>query len=185
MPSAEKKLELRFWYFKVATHYYIAGRYAHIGRLIPTAGNLFHHAIEMYLKGYLALELNNRELKKFRHSLRRIWQRVKDSIADLALDKFNTTIEELDNFEDIRYPEKIAQLGVFMHFDIIRLAARVPATTWANRVGYELPEIDNLVATIFEKSGANPVFFITTFLGSEDAKAYLRKDNPMKQVWGL
>ena len=38
-------------YFRFGTQYYVAGRYAALVWLIPVAGNLLHHAIEMYLKG--------------------------------------------------------------------------------------------------------------------------------------
>ena len=63
-PNGER---LQAEYFKIATDYYIAGRYAYFSALIPTAGNLLHHAVELYLKGYLCPytdEGHRRELGK-------------------------------------------------------------------------------------------------------------------------
>jgi len=51
--APENEEDLRGRYFDAATHYYVAARFAYFARAIPTAGNLFHHAIEMYLKGCL------------------------------------------------------------------------------------------------------------------------------------
>jgi hypothetical protein len=41
-------------FFKTGSQYYIAGRFAAFAWFHPVAGNLFHHAIEMYLKGALS-----------------------------------------------------------------------------------------------------------------------------------
>ena len=46
--------ELEF--LRPGTQYYIAARYAVLAHFDPVAGNIFHHAVEMILKGIL---LNN------------------------------------------------------------------------------------------------------------------------------
>jgi hypothetical protein len=40
-------------YFSAAIQYHISARFAAIAGFIPVSGNLAHHAVEMYLKGYL------------------------------------------------------------------------------------------------------------------------------------
>ncbi len=180
----ENKERLLKEYFTTATHYYVSARYAHFGSMIPTAGNLFHHAIEMYLKGHLSLKLNERERKKLRHSLWQIWRRFKRDVGDPTLDKFDSIIKALDKFEDIRYPEKLLRLGANINFGLARLPPG-PSTTGGRQPLYELyvQEIDELVAILFQKTGVNPAFYLTML--SEDRNAYLKKDNPMKHVWGL
>jgi hypothetical protein len=51
--AAEDKEDLRYRYFSTAIDYYVAGRSAYFAHAIPTAGNILHHAVEMYLTGYL------------------------------------------------------------------------------------------------------------------------------------
>ena len=178
------KQNLRYKYFEAATHYYVSARFAYFGWMIPTAGNLFHHAVEMYLKGHLSLKLNERERKRLRHSLRRIWRRFKRDMDDPALDKYDSVIKYLDKYEDIRYPEKLVHQGATIQFGLAR-PPPVATTTGVRQPEYELyvPEIDELVATLFQKTRLNPAAFLIML--SEEGKACLKKDNPMKQVWGL
>ncbi len=45
---------LRFEYFRLGMSYFISGRFAQNANLLPVTGNLFHHAIEMFLKAFRA-----------------------------------------------------------------------------------------------------------------------------------
>jgi hypothetical protein len=58
-------------FFSAACGYYVAARFAAFAHLNPVAGNLFHHAIEMYLKGGLSKTKSIRKLEKFKHSIQR------------------------------------------------------------------------------------------------------------------
>ena len=58
--------------------YYVSARMAYFARAIPVAGNLFHHAVEMLLKGYLCRTLDDRGRWRLKHNLRRTWRRFKD-----------------------------------------------------------------------------------------------------------
>jgi hypothetical protein len=53
-------------FIATGTQYYVAGRYAVIAGLMPVAGNLLHHAIEMCLKGALSKKAGKslQQLKK-------------------------------------------------------------------------------------------------------------------------
>lgn len=171
-------------YFTIATHYYIAARYAFFSGLIPTAGNLFHHAIEMYLKGYLSPHLGESKRKNLGHSLKRIWRAFKRSVKDPALDEYDTAIKLLDRFESIRYPEKSVREGFEVHFSLVTPnppSSGPYAMPASQRYDVVLHQIDNLVATIFQKSGLNPSFFLTGL--NNDARAFLVKDNPTA-LWG-
>ena len=57
--EASRRIEAaRSEFFSAGTQYYVAGRYAVIVGLIPVAGNLLHHAVEMFLKGGLASSIS-------------------------------------------------------------------------------------------------------------------------------
>ena len=57
-------------FFKTDSQYYIGGRFAAFAWFHPVVGNLFHHAIEMYLKGALSKTRSLSELKRLYHDLR-------------------------------------------------------------------------------------------------------------------
>ena len=170
-------------YFTTATQYYIAGRYAYFSGLIPTAGNQFHHAVEMYLKGYLSLQTTESERIRLGHSLKRIWRVFKQKVGDTVLTEYDTTIKALDRFESLRYPEKSAIEGCEIHFSLV--APNPPSTGQyampsSQRYDIVLHQVDHLIATIFQKSGLNPQFFSNRL--NDTALTFLRKENPTT-IW--
>ena len=86
-------------FFGLATQYYICGRFAVTAHTMPVGGNLLHHAIEMYLKGALALHLPMPELKKLHHGLKTIWRVFQDRFKDGDVSSLNAVVIELDRFE--------------------------------------------------------------------------------------
>jgi len=178
----ENAEDLKNLYFRYATDYYVAGRFAFFARSMPTAGNLFHHAVELYLKGSLIHELNEKGRKNLGHRLERIWRRFKQSIREPGLDRFDGVITALDSFENIRYPEKTARLGAGLGFS---LAA--PGPTLLGSFKDKTPQytiiihqIDELVAELVKKSALNPHFLKVRI--SEGEKIYLTRDNPTT-IW--
>ncbi|HEV3260883.1 MAG TPA: hypothetical protein VG013_28785, partial [Gemmataceae bacterium] len=60
------------FFFKIALEYYVNGRAACLSGCLFTTGNLFHHAVEMILKGELSRTVHLEDLtnpKKFGHRL--------------------------------------------------------------------------------------------------------------------
>src|SRR5260221_12629949 len=94
--TSEDKDRLRFMYFDTGLHYHITARFAVIEQFNPLAANLFHHAIEMYLKGALCRTLDEHQRRKLGHRLTKIWKRFKVTHPDPALDRFDQCISELD-----------------------------------------------------------------------------------------
>src|SRR5437763_7503350 len=91
-------------YTELGLQYYIAGRFAALNGLVPVAGNLFHHAIEMVLKAGLLTILTEDQLKcQFGHNLTKLWDSFKDLTQSQALSAFGDVIQELDRWEDLRY----------------------------------------------------------------------------------
>jgi hypothetical protein len=71
---------------------------------MPVCGILFHHTVEMLLKGGLALKRPVSELEAMRHRLKVIWRTVKADFPEPSLERHNSTIARLDKFDVIRYP---------------------------------------------------------------------------------
>src|SRR5262249_38135136 len=92
---------------RLGVGYLIRARYSAFVHLTPTAGNQFHHAVEMFLKGDLADATSESERRNLGHKLSKVWKAFKDKAADSTLDQFDATVAKLDKFEDIRYPEKL------------------------------------------------------------------------------
>ena len=165
-------------FFSTAMQYYVSGRYAVLAGLIPVAGNLLHHAIEMYLKGALCKTMTPGELKNLWHNLPKIWAAFKTQIEDSGLDSFDTLITSLDDFEELRYPDSVlekgmaAMLGVYRGPPITQVAtAGEPVPTYE----LYLEEIDPLVDKIFHVASVNPAFFLARL--NPKAREYLKEAN--------
>jgi hypothetical protein len=166
-------------FFDSGIQYYVAARYAAFAHLAPVCGNLFHHAVEMFIKGGLA-RLGLAALKRLGHALPGQWKAFKD--GDAALDRFDTVIAELDRFDLIRYPDRVLADGMqsFIELDAPKPGVP-PSTSTMKEPVYRLSveEIDSLVKAIFDKASVNPPFFTNRF--NADARAYLER-SPKAQI---
>jgi HEPN domain-containing protein len=124
---SEDKDRLRFMYFDTGLYYHITARFAVIEHFNPLAGNLFHHAIEMYLKGALCRTLDEHQRRKLGHRLKKIWKRFKFTHPDPALNKFDQCISELDKYERIRYPKEILRTGMPSGINLSRSTQPMPS----------------------------------------------------------
>ena len=161
--------------------YYVAGRYAVHARFNIIAGNLCHHAIEMFLKGNLVPTLGRDVLKnKFIHKLPKIWEAFKSEIGDPSLDRFDETILKLQEFDVIRYPDKVVDQGAQITVTIGGPPGTGPATgLGANVPSYDLVlgDIDELVRTIFDVCSVNSDVCIPFMQYNLPANEYLEKNN--------
>lgn len=165
-------------WFDLATQYYVVARFSAFAGLLPVYGNLFHHAVEMYLKGCLSSKLTLSELKGLNHNLWKIWQRFKQEVADATLSRFDDAIRELHKFENLRYPDKIISQGMQVAFGIKKGDFSFASSPKGQppRYGITVEEIDSLVEALFEKASVNPKAFTGSLLKS-DARTYLKRDN--------
>ena len=107
--------------------YYVAARYSAWSGLW-VCGNLYHHALEMFLKSGLSQIRSLPELKKFQHKLVNIWNAFKADFP-AALSQFDKTITELADFEEIRYPDEVLKNGAQIIIDYHRQGPRAVCTT--------------------------------------------------------
>jgi len=165
-------------FFQHGAQYYVAGRCAVFAGLMPVAGNLLHHAIEMLLKGALAKGMTSEKLKdKLGHRLRRAWKAFKERASDPKLDRFDRVVRELDKFESIRYPDELVRQGASISFDVTKAGAAQSSFQPGSVPHYALclEEIDELVATIFQLASRNPKAYLS-FVKPE-ALDYINRDN--------
>ena len=100
----------------------MTSRYGVLSGQIPVAGNILHHAIEMYLEGSLASSMTSKQLEEFRHNLPKVWTAFKVAFPTQDLNSFNNLISSLHAFEEIRYPESILAKGMAVSVGMTRLA---------------------------------------------------------------
>jgi hypothetical protein len=178
----ENKAGLFQEYFSTGLHYHISARFAAFAWLL-TCGNLAHHAVERYLKGYLCREMDEVERKKLGHNLRKIWTLFKKEVGDSSLNRFDAAISAIDKFEDIRYPEKIMRTGMTATIGLKRGGVSVQDKTSSQKpnLDFVIDELDELAKVIFEKANVNPTFFTNGL--NEDARRYLTDSNNAATWW--
>jgi len=164
-------------YFDIALQYHVSARFAAISGLLPVSGNLFHHALEMYLKGYFCKDLNEAQLRNLHHNLRKLWRRFKAEVADQSLNQFDHAIAQLNRFERIRYPEEIERLGLraSIAFKKGDVAVKTPPKSQEPSYEVTIDDLDALAKAIMENSRINPKFFTNRLKG--DALTYLQQQN--------
>ena len=176
MIGSDAMAPLKHQYFLIATQYYMAGRFSVFAGLIPVCGNQFHHAIEMYLKGYLCTSLSTDQLIALGHKLDQVWEEFKKQISDPSLAIFDQTISTLDRFEKIRYPEEIVAKGMQSQIGFERPPSSASRTS-PPEPSYDIyvDEIDSLVEVIFQKSKLDPLSSVR--MRSRKEVAYLTESN--------
>lgn len=179
-----KDERLKETFCDLATQYYVAARFAAQVGLLPVHGNLFHHAVEMYLKAALGGTLPLGQMKKYSHDLTALWDQFKTKHADPFLRRFDPTIQALQNFESIRYPDKIVHKGMLASIAWQPHHA-VPGTGSAKvPPKYEviIADIDDLVIELLKRGSFNPKFLISrvNHAYARDALAY---QNPQAARW--
>ena len=138
------------------------GVYAHCA---PVCGNLFHHAVEMLLKGAIAPKREPAELKEIGHNLKALWRKFKADFPDPNPNRHDRTISVLDKLEDIRYPDAIKAHSIGWTAQWSGPAGTV--TTYGRmktpkEYAIVVDDIDDLVADVFKISSWNASSFMGT-----------------------
>jgi len=169
-----------------ACQYYAAARFAVHAGCIPVCGNLFHHAVEMLLKGGLAKKrkLSLSELKKRAHKLKVLWREYKLDFPDPALKRHDKAISLLDKFEAIRYPDRILASGMGVGAQWSgpppSVTVRGPGLKTPRQYTIVVSDIDDLVVDVFRASSWNPGAFIGTNRAAK--QAIKRRNNHAKYL---
>lgn len=104
---AAETAELEFW--KLGVQYYAAARSAVQSGQLPVCGNLFHHAIEAFLKVRFSLTLSLSQVRKLAgktgHELPPLWNAFKAEFPGAGLEQFDDSIADVQRFERLLYPD--------------------------------------------------------------------------------
>jgi hypothetical protein len=161
-------------FFKVGSQYYVAGRFAAFAWFHPVVGNLFHHAIEMYLKGALSKPKGLSDLRKLSHNLPRIWSAFKVQANDPALDRFDAVITGLHDYEELRYPDSVLAKGMESTIHIVRPPIASARATSLPHYEICLQDMDELTDVIFTAASRNPKAYLML---NTTAREFLTKEN--------
>jgi hypothetical protein len=109
-------------YVEIALDYYVLARQGYVSGFLPVGPNLFHHAFEMLFKAQLVEIGTSPEdiWKTYGHHLTKLWSAFKAAAKGMPgspapqLDGLDPLINELDAWEDIRYPTFPGGKGVAM-----------------------------------------------------------------------
>jgi hypothetical protein len=172
--------------FVAAIEYYISGRATYFAGGVVIVGNLFHHAVELLLKGELSKAFTLKELKnKFSHSLPRLWFEFRARFPTEVLTEFDPLIQGLDQFEDIRYPDSVVTDGALIVFGLgrgnphtPRFSASPPPPTYQLGIG----DVDALFARVISLCRLNPLYYLGG-LRVEKARPDLTLHNEFASVW--
>jgi hypothetical protein len=171
--------------FGLGLNYYIAGRGAAMAGLMPIAGNLLHHAVEMLIKADLSksVPLNRLKAKEFGHKLPVLWDAFKPNHPAENLGVFDELIHDLDRFERIRYPDAIMREGaaIAIGWGTVKPAVKTLIGPTAPEYFLYISEIDSLVARMFLVCNINPKFY---FAGIHpEARRFLEYQKPISEYW--
>jgi len=140
-------------FFDLGMQYYIAARSsAVLTKLMPVCGNLYHHAVEMFLKAGLSRKYSLDEVYKFQHDLPKLWDAFKADFTSPALLQFDSVIRTLQKWHEIRYPDKLLQKGAHMEVVWVEIEDTSHIAPSSSLPRYEVngPAMDNFVITILD-----------------------------------
>ena len=178
------KDKARFEYFDMGLQYHVAARFLLLEVGHSVSGKQAHHAIEMYLKGLLCPTTTELERMKLGHNLPTIWAMTKPLLAQPVPDLFDTVVETLEQFEKIRYPERIFRKGALMQIGWERFAGPVLVDGRQLRAPrYELfmNEVDALADHLLNHSNVNREYLRTHL--RPGAWGYLSNRNRSMGYW--
>lgn len=153
-------------FYRLALEYYVSARGAIRCGVISVTGNLLHHAVEMLLKGQLSRTTPLGDLKdpkKFGHCLPRIWSAFTTLFPSEDLSEFDPVICGLDQFDFIRYPDRILQQGAQLGISFGRNRPFVNHATTPQPPEYQVTigDIDALFKRLFPLCRMNPVAYFS------------------------
>ena len=154
------------------------------GWLSPVCGNLFHHAIEAFLKARLSQNHPPKDLKKLGgrtgHELPLLWTEFKGQFPGAGRGEFDHRIAGIERFERLRYPDAIVKEGarISIAWEPHAAADGGQPKTARPEPFYEIvaSDIDRLVSKLFYVCSRNPAFFTTGL--NDCARDALTRHNP-------
>jgi hypothetical protein len=137
----------------------------------------------MFLKAGLSRKYSVAQLKtKFNHRLRDIWREFRKEFLSPVLAQFDTTIDDVADFEDVRYPDSVLKHGAQMIVDFRGTAPPVQQMNGSPSrpepiYRFYFDDVDRLIGAIFTVCSKNPFYFTSGL--KPDVQDMLARDNPV------
>lgn len=159
-------------FVELGCQYYAIARYSASKSFAPIYSTMFHHAVEMLLKGYLVKFRSIEDLKKIGHKLPELWMIYKEILDDNNLVRFDKTIQDLDRVELLRYPNAIVDEGFVLNVRLgVPSPLEIPDLNNQPQYFINVSDLDEIALSVFESCKVNPK---TGF-----------KNTPAELVWAL
>jgi len=161
-PTREEKASDAF--LVLGSQYYAHARYSIEHFYMPVSVTLFHHAIEMLLKGFLTRTMTLEELKKAGHSLTHLWQLFKAQYHRSSLNPYDGAIARLDRVERLRYPDSIIDEGYALHASLGPTAGpiQLPGTEAIPLYEVSVSDLDAIATLVYGACGVSPApYFVS------------------------
>lgn len=177
--AAQPDPVLALQYTQKGLEYYIAGRHAYFHKLHLITDTLCHHAIELLLKAELLNHYSEADLaKRFGHNLQRLWRAFNELDKNQALSQFDSAIQRLDRFEDIRYPGwPHGKSVVVAHGPSKKTSITSQGGSPSDKYVFRLEEVDELVKVIVGVLNINPDFIRGDFERWQSLDIYQRENS--------
>lgn len=149
---------MRDAFLVLGSQYYAHARYSATEFYLPVSATLFHHSIEMLLKGYLIKFTASSELKKIGHNLVDLWDLFKDLSSIEHLSKFDESIQYLDQIELLRYPNAIVDKGYVLHISLgtPSIPIDLPGTKEVPQYSISVSDLDAIIQEIYRACEVSP-----------------------------
>jgi hypothetical protein len=175
--------------FTYGLQYYGAARFGFAAGFLPVPATLMHHAAETFLQGCLAVRDTPAQIHRYAkvyrgHRLPDLWAPLKQRYPDAGLPAFDTTIDVLERFREVRFPDNIAEFGVnlnVMFADLPPPAGDAALPVAPDRVfTLDMRPVDRLVVKLFDVAEINPRFFDSLLRHPEGGRYFaLRNEAPL------
>lgn len=134
----------------LGSQYYTLARYCADRQYLPVSVTLFHHAVEMLLKGFISKTSPTTNLKDLGHNLVKLWQIFKAQGNVPQFSKFDTAITNLNRVEALRYPTAMVDDGFVLN---VRFGTKTPlvfpGTEELPPYFVDVSDLDEIAAAVF------------------------------------
>jgi hypothetical protein len=142
--------------------YYTAARFAMHAQCMPVTGILFHHAVEMFLKGGLLQKRTLSDVRAMRHGLKQMWRAFKEDFPEPRLNGHDGTISMIVKFEGLRYWD-VESAGTTAKWERpVHQVITYGTGKSPKQLMVVVSKIDDLVAGVLKAGSWNPGTFIGT-----------------------
>ena len=155
--KVDKSERLSSLYLELGSQYFVIARYCASISFGPIYATMFHHALEMLIKGCLIKSYSSQDLKRVGHNLSKLWSMLKSSTGTKTLTRYDKTINDLNKVELIRYPDAMAKQGFVLNVKLgIPEPSRISKKNNQPQYFVNVSDLDDIALEVFNICKVNP-----------------------------